>query len=92
MFKIFREIASIKCTTFYASHTIRDDYIRQRTTTRQSQITYACHTIGMTMLDRELQPENAKLSMLVTLSGMIMLDRELQSEYLLSVDYQYYTL
>ena len=48
--------------------------------------------LGMTILDRELQPDKAKLPMLVTLSGMIMLDRELQSEYLLSVDYQYYTL
>ena len=47
---------------------------------------------GMTILDRKLQFENAPIPMLVTLSGITMLDRELQPQYLLLVDYQYYTL
>ena len=47
---------------------------------------------GMTMLDKEPHPANASLPMLVTLSGMSMLDREPHWQYLLLVDYQYYTL
>ena len=46
----------------------------------------------MTILDRKRQSENAQLPMLVTLEGMTILDRERQFLYLLSVDYQYYTL
>lgn len=47
---------------------------------------------GMLMLVRELHLENAQSPMLVTLFGMLMLVRDLQPLYLLSVDYQYYTL
>ena len=47
---------------------------------------------GMLMLVRDLHQENAEFPMLVTLSGMLMLVRDLHQEYLLLVDYQYYTL
>ena len=47
---------------------------------------------GILMLVSDLQPAKALLSILVTLFEILMLVRELQSEYLLLVDYQYYTL
>lgn len=48
--------------------------------------------LGMTILDKDEQFENAQLPILVTLSEMIMLNRDVQMQYLLLVDYQYYTL
>ena len=47
---------------------------------------------GMMMFVRESQSEKARSSIPVTLSGILMLLRDLHSEYLLLVDYQYYTL
>ena len=47
---------------------------------------------GITISDRESQLENALSPMLVTLEGMTIFDREIQEQYLLLVDYQYYTL
>ena len=47
---------------------------------------------GMTILDKELQPQNAKSPIAVTLSGITRLRRDLHFQYLLLVDYQYYTL
>ena len=44
------------------------------------------------MVVRALQPEKAELPIDVTEDGMFMAVRALQPEYLLSVDYQYYTL
>ena len=41
---------------------------------------------------KERQPSNALSPMLVTPSGRTILDQEEQSQYLLLVDYQYYTL
>ena len=41
---------------------------------------------------KEKQSQNALSPMLVTPSGIIRLLKDLQQEYLLLVDYQYYTL
>ena len=47
---------------------------------------------GISMLVKPLQPEKAKSPIDVTLEGIFMLVKPLQDEYLLLVDYQYYTL
>ena len=47
---------------------------------------------GMLMLLRETHPSKALLPILVAESGMWMFLREIQLQYLLLVDYQYYTL
>ena len=46
---------------------------------------------GIFMLVRESQPQKAEYPIVVTLFGIFMLVRDLQPEYLLLVDYQYYT-
>ena len=47
---------------------------------------------GMLMLARDLHLKKVVSPMLVTLFGMLILVSELHQEYLLLVDYQYYTL
>ena len=46
----------------------------------------------MVKLVKPLQPEKADLPIEVTLEGITKLVKPLQKMYLLSVDYQYYTL
>ena len=47
---------------------------------------------GMVKLVKPLQPSKADAPIEVTLEGMVKLVNPLQPEYLLLVDYQYYTL
>ena len=48
--------------------------------------------LGIVMLVRESHPSKAQSPIVVTLFGIFMLVRERHPEYLLLVDYQYYTL
>ena len=48
--------------------------------------------LGISMLVSNSQDEKAQSPIVVTLSGILMLWSELHPQYLLLVDYQYYTL